>query len=100
MPVKYEPDRDTVDPIPGVDRHFYRNQVLANSSSSGETLAFQLAAADAKDRARHEMIKAVRAEAAKASGNFNTLSGRAAATDNERRTIDGVTGAPDDAIKL
>lgn len=85
--------------VDGVDRHYYANQVISKGPWD-TTFAFRKAAAHAKDRARHNQIRAIRAEAAKARGDFNALSGRAAGRDGDIRSIDGVKGAPDSAIKL
>lgn len=84
--------------VDGLDRHYYERQVGA-ASPFDHTHQFKLAAARAKDQARHQLVKAVRVEAAKARGDLNAASGRAA-RDGERRSVDGVEGAPDDAIKL
>lgn len=99
MPVntKHVPDSNSGEYAEGVDRHYYANQVVSKGPWD-TTFAFRKAAAHIKDRARHNQIKAIRAEAAKARGDFNSLSGRAASRD--QRSIDGVKGAPDSAIKL
>lgn len=97
MPTTVKPDGDQSSFVDGVDRHYYENQVGA-ASPFDDTFQFRLAAARAKDRARHHLIKAVRVEAAKARGGM--ISDGATARAAERRSIDGVEGATDDAIKL
>lgn len=102
MPSTFVPDAGAGDAdIPGVDRHYYRNQVGA-SSPFDDTHAFRMAAAVAKDRARHDLIKAVRKADQDARYNSFTGFGKDSLTDamSIARSIDGVEGANDDAIKL
>ena len=102
MPTRFVPDAEDNDPdFPGVDRHYYERQVGA-SSPFDPTHAFRLAAAVAKDRARHELIKAVHQADADARANSFTGLGNQSINDAAAwsRTIDGVDQAPDDAIKL
>lgn len=90
--------------VDGVDRHYYEKQVGA-ANPFDDKYQFKLAAARAKDKARHEMIRAVRNAAQDARERRGVgqelgdiLSGRQATS--EKRWVDGVEGAPDDAIKL
>ena len=105
MPTTFKPDGGNNETLDGVDRHYYEKQVRAGGAGIDDTYAFRLAAARAKDTARHNLIKRVREEAAKARYGRSIgqelgdiLSGRQDAVEN--RTVDGVKGAPDDAIKL
>lgn len=89
--------------LEGVDRHYYEKQV-GPSSPFDETHAFRRAAARAKDRARHQLIRAIRDKEREARGNsFTGLGDFSQAARSEvyaQRTVDGVKGATDDAIKL
>lgn len=104
MVTTFKPDAAASDgDIPGVDRHYYENQV-GPSSLTDDTFAFRLATAVAKDKARHELIRAVQ------KANRDARSDLFGAQDYEAfigngtqsftRSIDGVEGASDDAIKL
>ncbi|MDP1866998.1 MAG: hypothetical protein Q8L13_11745 [Bradyrhizobium sp.] len=105
---------DAPDKIEGVERHHYANQVVSRGPLD-HTYAFRKAAAHAKDRARHNQIKAIRKEEARLrseafAGSVTLSPGldivRADFSDQARanvlanRTIDGVRGASDDDIKL
>lgn len=105
MPTNFVPDNNQSDFIDGVDRHFYENQVGA-SSPFDETFAFRLAAAVAKDRARHQLVRAIRK--ADEDARFNRSTGQELGDvlrgnpdgSGIKRSIDGVDGASDNAIKL
>ncbi|MBR1198829.1 hypothetical protein JQ574_22795 [Bradyrhizobium sp. AUGA SZCCT0158] len=115
MPVKFIPGQD--DPaadLDGVDKHYYRNQV-GPSSPFDTTHAFRWAEARAKDRARHNLIRAVRKEeqrlrnetfagGVRVDSSLNVVvddfSAEARQNVLNNRTIDGIAGAKDDAIKL
>lgn len=104
MPTRFEPGNSaSVEQLEGVDRHYYEKQV-GPSSPFDSTHAFRLAAAIAKDRARHELIKAIRAQEREARGNsFTGLGDVSPAARSEvyaQRAVDGVKGATDDSIKL
>jgi hypothetical protein len=115
MPFRIVTDDGDTEDIGDVDSHFYEKQV-APSGPFGSN-AFALATARAKDKARVQLIKAVRkADAdARSTGLGLGLQGFSAgvliSTSGgetklvapgvlRSRTIDGVPGAPDDAIKL
>lgn len=89
--------------LEGVDRHYYENQVGA-ASPLDEAHAFRLAAARAKDRARHDLIRAIRAKEREARGDtfggFGQVTPAARGEIYAQRTVDGVKSATDDAIKL
>jgi hypothetical protein len=87
--------------VDGVDRHFYENQVGA-SSPFDDTFQFRLAAAIAKDQARHQLIRAVRKADDDARANSFTGFGNDSLMDRMSisRSIDGVESANDDKIKL
>lgn len=102
---RFVPDQDTDPAISGVDRHFYERQVGA-ASPFDATHAFRLAAARAKDKARHELIRAVQKADEDARQNRglgrelgDVLAGNPTGAVTTR-TIEGVAGASDDAIKL
>lgn len=112
----FQPGNQAVETLDGVDRHFYEKQI-GPASPFDDTYAFRLAAARAKDTARHKLINRIRQEERKARANRSIgaeigdiVSGHEgdarAFLESERRdiiarrTIDGVEGAPDDAIKL
>lgn len=104
MPTTFKADSGSVEQLEGVDRHFYAKQV-GPASPFDDTYAFRLAAARAKDTARHKLIKRIREEERKARGDRSVgaelgdiFSGREKLV--AQRTVDGVKGAPDDAIKL
>jgi hypothetical protein len=102
MTTTFKPDAAASDgDIPGVDRHYYENQV-GPSSLTDDTHAFRLAAAVAKDTARHQLIRAVRKANEDARANSLTGLGKDTISDSIywTRSIDGVEGASDDAIKL
>lgn len=101
MPVNLKPDSDQSDFVDGVDRHFYQNQV-GPSSPFDDTHGFRLATAIAKDRARHQLIRAVRKADQDARYNSFTGLGNDSISDvtSISRSIDGVERAPDEAIKL
>lgn len=101
MGTKFVRDNDTSDFVDGVDRHFYENQV-GPSSPFDTTHDFKLAAAVAKDKARHQMIRAVRkADEDARAGSFSGF-GNDSLMDSMSvsRSINGVEGAPDENIKL
>lgn len=89
--------------LDGVDRHYYEKQV-GPSSPFDETWAFRHAAAVAKDRARHNFIRAIRDKEREIKGNSFTgvgdFSDAARREIYAQRSVDGVKGATDDAIKL
>ena len=89
--------------LEGVDRHYYAKQVEP-ASPFDKTHAFRLATARAKDRVRHNLIRAIREREREARGNsFTGLGDVSQAARREvyaQRTVDGVKGATDDAIKL
>jgi hypothetical protein len=105
MPSRFSEDGSSAatESLEGVDRHYYEKQI-GPSSPGDNTQAFKLAAAVAKDRARHELIKAIRVEDARLRGDsivgIGDFSGEARANVYANRTVDGVRGASDDAIKL
>jgi hypothetical protein len=98
---KFVPDNDTSDFVDGVDRHFYEKQLGAKSPFD-TTYDFKLAAAVAKDKARHQMIRAVREADAKARNESFSGFGNDSLTGamSVSRSIDGVEDAPDENIKL
>jgi hypothetical protein len=104
MPLRLQRD-GTLDneDIPGVDRHYYENQI-GPKSPFDDTYEFRLAAAIAKDKARHQLIRAVQKADEEARFNRGRLEEFADITNEvafgTTRTIDGVEGAPDNAIKL
>jgi hypothetical protein len=57
LAIRFIPDAAADNYVPNVDRHFYENQVPP--SSLGNDTSFARAADAAKDRARHEMIRAI-----------------------------------------
>lgn len=102
MATKLLPDNDTSDFVDGVDRHFYEKQVTGSSSPFDGTYEFRLATARAKDKARHQMIRAVhaadhqaRADSLGGFGNDSLLDSMSVS-----RSINGVEDAPDENIKL
>lgn len=96
MPIRFVPDNADEQSISGVDRHYYEAQVPP--SSPGNDTSFKRAAAVAKDRARHQLIRAVLEEDRKARGaSFTGLDDTSVQV---KRQIDGIEGATDDAIKL
>jgi len=111
--IRFEPDprgNDLGGEFKDVDRHYYRDQVRNSSSELIPTIegqakrATELAVADAKDRARHELIKALREEEQRLRTETFTGIGNFAgqARDNiyKNRTIDGLAGKTDNDIKL
>ena len=88
------------DDLPGVDRHFYENQIPP--ATPWNDTSFARAAAVAKDRARHDLIKAVhQADQDARSDSFTGFGDLGiAASISISRTIDGTEGLSDDAIKL
>lgn len=110
MATKFVPDSSSNEPdIPGVDRHYYEKQI-GPASPFDDTYAFRLAVARAKDKARHKLIRAVQAAADEADRSGFDFAGTGRGiikyhTDDVarglvKRSVDGVDGAPDDAIKL
>lgn len=107
MPTTFIPQVGNEESLPGVDRHYYEKQV-GPASPFDDKHAFKLAAARAKDTARHKLIRAVQAERDKAvAGQFHgtgvgVILNRTddVARSLVTRSIDGVDGASDDAIKL
>lgn len=101
MPVTIKPDGDQSGFVDGVDRHFYENQV-GPSSHFDDTHAFRLATARAKDKARHQLIKAI--QKADQDARYNSFTGFGADSISDAtsvsRSIDGVERASDEAIKL
>lgn len=104
MATRFMAGNDSSGRLEGVDRHFYEKQI-GPASPFDDTHAFRLAAARAKDTARHKLIKRIREEEAKARYGRSVgaelgdiLSGRQDVI--SQRTVDGVKGASDDAIKL
>lgn len=102
MPIRFVPDHEPEETLEGVDRHFYEKQVPP--SGPFQDNSFKLAAARAKDKARHDLIKAVRQKAIDANYNMGRIEEAGHFLSGEsitwKRSIDGVEGAPDDAIKL
>ena len=107
MPVttRFERSADSETHIPGVDRHFYENQLGAGASDSDR------AAAVAKDRARHKLILGILREDEMARANRSLgrelgdilagdPTGRGRTAEQVTRSIDGVDGASLDNIKL
>lgn len=112
MPIRLVTDNGDTEEIGDIDSHFYEKQVPP-SGPFGDN-AFALAAARAKDKARVRLVKAVRkadldaqstglglglqglGEGVLLSQNGQVLNRGLFVT----RSIDGVTDAPDDAIKL
>ena len=99
--IKPDPQAECVD---GLERHYYERQ-LGPTNPFDDQYQFKLAAARAKDKARHLLVKAVRKAARDARFNrsvgrelTDVLTGRQATV--EKRFIDGVEGASDEAIKL
>lgn len=109
MGTRLIPDNSAVESLPGVDRHYYEKQI-GPASPFDDTYAFRLAAARAKDTARHKLIRAVQKTATEADrGGFDFEGTGRGVIKNQtddvarglvKRSIDGVDGAPDDAIKL
>jgi hypothetical protein len=108
-------DNGDTEDIGDVDSHFYEKQVPPNGPFGSN--AFALATARAKDKARVQMIKAIRKADAEAMSTglglglqgfsegvlISTSGGETKLGLSgvvRSRTIDGVLGAPDDAIKL
>lgn len=102
MAISFLPDPDAPDDIPGVDRHFYENQVPPSTTWSDTS--FKQAAAAAKDRARYELIKAVQQANLERLTDAGRLEELGSFISGEQvqwtRSIDGVEGAPDNDIKL
>jgi hypothetical protein len=114
---KYIPDREEPSEVGAVhswNHKYYRNQVQAGAPWD-TTFAFRYAVAHAKDRARNELIRAIRMEAQRLQEESRTTLGidyltrndDLASFDNQaksnvlaQRKINGVEGAPDDAILL
>ena len=93
-----------------VNRHYYRDQCRAQAGQWFPTIegqakaATDLAVANAKDDARHELIKALRKEEQRLRtetftgiGNF---AEQARANVYKNRSVDGIEGLPDNDIKL
>lgn len=104
MATRFVPDTNSNDPdIPGVDRHYYENQIGA-ASPFDDTYAFRLAVARAKDEARHQLIKTIKKTAEGAASDRGVLEEAKSFSSGERvtwtRSIDGMEGAPDNDIKL
>lgn len=102
MPVKFIPDDNDSDPdIPGVNRHFYEEQV-GSASPFDDTWAFRVATARAKDEARHKLIKAVQEADQQARYNSFAGFGNDSLTESMSvtRSIDGDERAPLDSINL
>jgi hypothetical protein len=111
---KLQPDTDSSEAIEGIDRHYYANQVVSGGPWD-RTYPFRMAAAHAKDRARHHLLKAIWMEEQRLASQTFTgglaltsgvsivradFSQQARANVLANRTVDGVKGASDDAIKL
>lgn len=103
MGTELQPDNDASAFVEGVDRHYYEKQV-GPSSPFDDTHAFRLAAARAKDKARHQLIRAVQQEEerlrSESLSGLGDYSQEARRNTIANRSVDGVKGAPDDAIKL
>jgi hypothetical protein len=101
MATKLVPDNNSSDFVEGIDRHYYQNQV-GPASPFDTTHAFRLAAAIAKDKARHQMVRAVREADRKARSESFTGFGNDSLMGamSVSRSINGVEGAPDENIKL
>jgi hypothetical protein len=97
--IRFVTDNGDTEDIGDIDPHFYEKQV-APSSPFGSN-AFDLAVAVAKDRARVQLVKAVRQADldARSKGFGLGLQGFSNGV-LIKRSVDGVNGAPDDAIKL
>lgn len=93
-------DADSGPDIAGVDRHYYEKQVPP--SSPFNDTSFQIAAAVAKDRARHQLIRAIEKADADARGASFTGFGNDSLTGqlSVSRSIDGNDQAPLNDIKL
>ena len=106
MPTEFKPDPYATDYVEGVSRTYYQDQVQQNHSAFDDEFEFKLAAAHAKDQARHKLIRAMQDKAKEFrlnQGRLQDLEGFLSGNrfnENEKRTVDGVEGAPDDAIKL
>jgi hypothetical protein len=116
--VSYVPDRNRPDDlglVHGWNHRYYRDQVKSQGIFAYDfSFRFRFAAAEALDYARNELIAAVRAEANRIRDESYTTLGLdylwrdheigsfdAQAQQNilTQRSINGVNGAPDDAIK-
>lgn len=104
MPLHLQGDLSLDNPeIPGVDPHYYEKQI-GPASPFDDTYEFRLATARAKDAAREQLIDAIRKADTDARYNmgkfeeFRNISNEVAF--GTTRTIDGVEGLPDNAIKL
>lgn len=102
MATKIIPDNGTSDFVDGADRHFYEKQVTGSSSPFDPTYDFRLAAAMAKDKARHQLIRAVRdadhqarADSLTGFGNDSLIGSMSIS-----RSINGVEDTLDENIKL
>lgn len=82
--------------IPGVDRHFYENQVPPSSPFRDN--AFALATARAKDKARHELIRAI--QKADADARNASVTGFGDQGLAGEMSIDGRDGVSLNDIKL
>lgn len=105
MPVRTRLERgaDEGEAIAGVDRHYYERQV-GPADPFDPAHAQRLAAAVAKDRARHKLIRAIRqADVDARAGGVDFTGLGLVGTDQDlaaSRSIDGVAGASLDNIKL
>jgi hypothetical protein len=104
MPTSFIPGTDDTEYAEGVSRTYYQDQVRGSHSVFDSQFEFKLAAAHAKDRARHKLIKAVRDKAIEVRQSQGRLEELGGFFTGDRmvqdREIDGLLGAPDDAIKL
>ncbi|MES2030845.1 MAG: hypothetical protein V4477_16820 [Pseudomonadota bacterium] len=105
MPTKFIPDSGGFDYQDGLEPHYYENQVPSPGPLGEYT--FERAAARAKDKARHQFVKRVRAERDRVRterGVFQEfgmiLSGQNPGKTDVTMTVDGAAASSDDAIKL
>lgn len=107
MPSTFIPDSDGFDYADGLDAHYYQNQVPP--SGPLDDRSFEMAAARAKDKARHQLVKRVRVERQRVRderglskvAEFGAMLqyGDASHVD-VTMSVDGVPASSDDAIKL
>lgn len=117
MATRFVPDPEAQQDIPGglarYNPRYYQDQVAVGSALD-TTYEFRVAAAHAKDRARNQLVSAIKLEEKRLreqqlttfslsylTDDFNKdFSGEAKGNVLATRSIDGVDGADDDAIKL
>lgn len=114
MPSSFVPDNEAVPSGADWDPTYYRRRV-ERGADWDTTYAFRLAEAAAKDSARNQLIAAIRLEEKRLQEQALTtlgtdyltretqraaFAGQARANVYAQRTVDGVKGATDEAIKL